>query len=157
MKKTFAVIPVSRFTDAKTRLSPTLSQKERENLLKSMLTDVISVLKKTVTEVIVISTDDDVLEYVKDLGVVPLLEEGPTDLNGALMQAVEWCSSRSDRIIVVPSDIPLIRVENVKQIIGLGENVDMVIAPAKGGGTNAILFPVEGMTMKFGDYSFLNI
>ena len=36
------------------------------------------------------------------------------------MQAVEWCSSRSDQIIVVPSDIPLIRVKNIKKIIELG-------------------------------------
>ncbi len=30
----------------------------------------------------------------------------------------------------------------------------MVIAPAKGGGTNALLCPVEGMEMKFGECSF---
>ena len=46
MKKTTAIIPVSRFTHAKTRLSPTLTPLERENLLKSMLKDVIGVLKQ---------------------------------------------------------------------------------------------------------------
>ena len=73
--KTFAIIPVSKFSDAKTRLSPTLTELERENLLKSMLKDVISVLKEVVKEVVVISSDVDVLNFVKDMGVVSL-EEG---------------------------------------------------------------------------------
>ncbi len=79
MKKTTAIIPVSRFTHAKTRLSPTLSALERENLLKSMLKDVIGVLKQVLNEVVVISSDEDVLNYVEDMGVVSLKEYGNTD------------------------------------------------------------------------------
>ena len=154
MKKTFAIIPVSRFTYAKTRLSPTLTALERENLLKSMLKDVIGVLKQKVCEVVVISSDEDVLEYVEGMGVVSLKEQGNTDLNGALMQAVAWCSKRSNQVLIVPSDVPLIRVEHVNKIIKMGETADLVIAPAKGGGTNALLCPVNGMEMKFGEYSF---
>lgn len=65
--KTFAVIPVSRFSNAKTRLSPTLNPLERENLLKSMLKDVIKVLNQVVSKVIVVSSDEDVLTFVKML------------------------------------------------------------------------------------------
>ena len=36
----------------------------------------------------------------------------------------------------------------------MGETADLVIAPAKGGGTNALLCPVNGMEMKFGECSF---
>ena len=96
MKKTFAIIPVSRFTHAKTRLSPTLTPLERENLLKSMLKDVTNALKNHVEEVVVISSDEDVLNYVKNLEVIPLKEEGSTDLNGALKQAITWCSSHAN-------------------------------------------------------------
>jgi 2-phospho-L-lactate guanylyltransferase len=154
MKKTFAIIPVSRFTHAKTRLSPTLSPLERENLLKSMLKDVIGVLKPHVGGVVVISSDEEVLNYVKDLDVIPLKEEGVTDLNGALMQAIEWCSGQADQVLIVPSDVPLIKPEYVEEIVDMGEDADMVIAPAKGGGTNALLCPVEGIEMLFGDCSF---
>ena len=152
--KTFAIIPVSRFSHAKTRLSPTLTPIERENLLKSMLKDVIKVLKKNVDEVLVISSDRDVLEYVDKLNVLSLKEEGETDLNGALTQAIEYCASYCDKVLIVPSDIPLMQEEHVQDIIKLGEEVDMVIAPAKGGGTNALLCPVQGIGMKFGECSF---
>lgn len=154
MKKTTAIIPVSRFTHAKTRLSPTLTANERENLLKSMLKDVIGVLKKKVNQVVVISSDEEVLNYVDSLGVYPLHEKGVTDLNGAIMQAIDYCSKNSDQVLVVPSDVPLIREEHVKEIIEMGETYNVVIAPAKGGGTNALLCPARGMEMKFGDCSF---
>ena len=154
MKKTIAIIPVSRFTHAKTRLSPTLTALERENLLKSMLKDVIGVLKGKVSEVVVISSDEDVLNYVKGMGVVSLIEKGSTDLNGALTQAISWCSDHSDQVLIVPSDVPLMKVEHVDSLIRMGETADIVIAPAKGGGTNAMLCPVNGMKMQFGDCSF---
>jgi 2-phospho-L-lactate/phosphoenolpyruvate guanylyltransferase len=154
MKKTIAIIPVSRFTHAKTRLSPTLTALERENLLKSMLKDVIGVLKGKVSEVVVISSDEDVLNYVKGMGVVSLIEKGSTDLNGALTQAISWCSDHSDQVLIVPSDVPLMKVEHVDSLIRMGETADIVIAPAKGGGTNALLCPVNGMEMKFGECSF---
>ncbi len=154
MTKTFAIIPVSRFSHAKTRLSPTLTASERENLLKSMIMDVIKVLKKTVDKVVVISSDRDVLDFIDHMDVVTLEEKGTTDLNGALHQAVDWCSSQADRVLIVPSDVPLIQEHHVKDMIKLGEEKDVVIAPAKGGGTNALLCPSKGMEMKFGDWSF---
>jgi 2-phospho-L-lactate/phosphoenolpyruvate guanylyltransferase len=154
MKKTFAIIPVSRFTHAKTRLSPTLTPLERENLLKSMLKDVINALQSPVLGVVVISSDEDVLNYVKKLEAIPMKEEGLTDLNGALKQAIKWCSSRADQVLIVPSDVPLIKPEYVNEMMRIGEKKDMVIAPAKGGGTNALLCPVNGMEMLFGNCSF---
>ena len=50
MDNIYAIIPVSKFTDAKTRLSPFLSATEREELLKAMLKDVTKTLKKLVNE-----------------------------------------------------------------------------------------------------------
>jgi len=152
--KTCAIIPVSRFSHAKTRLSPTLTPIERENLLKSMLKDVIKVLKNSVDRVMVISSDKDVLDYVDKLEVESLEEYGSTDLNGALKQAVDYCANDCSKILITPSDIPLLREEHVKDILKTGEDVDVVIAPAKGGGTNALLMPPPGIEMMFGDCSF---
>jgi 2-phospho-L-lactate guanylyltransferase len=153
---TCAIIPVSRFSNAKTRLSPTLTPIERENLLKSMLKDVIYVLKKSVDHVLVISSDKDVLVYVDTLDVQILEEEGETDLNGALNQAVDYSSKKCSKVLIIPSDIPLIKEEYVKEILRKGEEADVVIAPAKGGGTNALLCPAPGLKMMFGDCSFFN-
>src|SRR5664280_2341099 len=86
-----------------------------------MLKYVIGVLKQIVGEVVVISSDEEVLRYVDDMGVVSLKEEGATDLNGALTQAIKWCSKLSDQVLIVPSDVPLMKIEHVDKIIKLGE------------------------------------
>ena len=152
--KTYAIIPVSRFSNAKTRLSPTLTPRERENLLKSMLKDVIKTLNNNVDEVVVISSDIDVLKFVEKLNVKSMEEKGETDLNGALDQAVKWCSRLSSKVLIIPSDVPLISRKDVEYILNKRHQFDVVIAPAKGGGTNALLCPSEGMEMQFGECSF---
>jgi 2-phospho-L-lactate guanylyltransferase len=152
--KTVAIIPVSRFSHAKTRLSPTLTSDERGNLLKSMLKDVIKILKNTVDTVLIISSDKDVLRFVNNLNVLSLEEEGDKDLNSALIQAMDYCTNNCSRVLIIPSDIPLIKENHVKEILNMGEEMDVVIAPAKGGGTNALLCPIQGIKMKFGDCSF---
>ncbi|MBI4814053.1 MAG: 2-phospho-L-lactate guanylyltransferase [Methanobacterium sp.] len=154
MTNTFAIIPVSRFSEAKTRLSPTLTPLERENLLKAMLMDVIGAIKGSVDQVVVISSDKDVLNFVKDLDVTCLSEKGKTDLNGALTQAVEWCSQHASQVLIVPSDVPLIHPDQVQEMVELSVKWPLVIAPAKGGGTNALLCPTHDIKMKFGDWSF---
>ncbi|MDP3065147.1 MAG: 2-phospho-L-lactate guanylyltransferase [Methanobacteriaceae archaeon] len=154
MKKTAAIIPVSRFTQAKTRLSPALSPPERENLLKAMLKDVVRALKDSNDLVLVISSDRDVLDFLKPLSVKCLREEGETDLNGALMQAVAWCSGSYHQVLIVPSDVPLLCTGHVQMMREIAEEEDVVIAPAKGGGTNALLCPSRKFPMRFGDFSF---
>ncbi len=154
MKKTFAIIPVSRFSQAKTRLSPTLTPLERENLLKAMLQDVIKSIRASVNQIVVISSDKDVLTFVKDLNVTCLEEKGQTDLNGALTQAVNYCSQKAEQVLIIPSDVPLIHENQAQEMVELTKKWPVIITPAKGGGTNALLCPTNGIEMKFGDCSF---
>jgi 2-phospho-L-lactate guanylyltransferase len=154
MKKTAAIIPVSRFSHAKTRLSPSLSPVEREDLLKAMLQDVIRALRDVVDDVVVISSDGDVLNFLRPLEVHCLKEEGHTDLNGALTQALEWYQPRGEQVIIVPSDVPLLSEGLVKGLLAMTEEYQVVIAPSKGGGTNALICPTSGFKMSFGDCSF---
>lgn len=154
MKKTAAIIPVSRFSHAKTRLSPILSPAEREGLLKAMLQDVIQALKDVVDDVVVISSDGDVLNFLRPLDVHCLKEKGHTDLNGALTQALEWYQPQGDQVIIVPSDVPLLSDGLVKGLLTMAEEYQVVIAPSKGGGTNALICPSCGFKMNFGDCSF---
>lgn len=154
MKNTLAIIPVSRFSQAKTRLSPTLTPKERIDLLKAMLKDVVETLKPIVKGVVLISADEDVLAYAYNLGIDTLQEEGKKTLNTALLQAMEWCSKQASQVLIMPSDVPLIREEQIRAMLREGENYPMVIAPAKGGGTNALLIPSKNFQPAFGDCSF---
>lgn len=156
MDEIYAIIPVSRFSNAKTRLSPFLELKEREKLLKAMLKDVTKTLKSVVDEIIIISADKEVLEYANKLEVLTLVENEGLNLNTAISQAMDWCRHKTKKVFIVPSDIPLISKTNIDALIESAKALDFVIVPSKGGGTNGLIIKPLSIDMKFGEFSFKN-
>ncbi|RBQ24323.1 2-phospho-L-lactate guanylyltransferase [Candidatus Methanobinarius endosymbioticus] len=156
MDKIYAIIPVSKFSNAKTRLSPFLELKERENLLTAMLKDVTKTLKPIVDEVVIISADKEVLEYANQLEVLTLVENEVLNLNTAIEQAMDWCRHETEKVFIVPSDIPLISKANIDALIESAKVLDFIIAPSKGGGTNGLIIKPLAIDMKFGNFSFKN-
>jgi 2-phospho-L-lactate guanylyltransferase len=165
MDNIYAIIPVNQFANAKTRLSPFLSPEERKNLLKAMLKDIAITLKPIVDDIIIISKDEEVLAYAEELELTALVEEdhkpskaskngdeGP--LNKALKQAMKWSRKKTRKVIILPSDIPLIGKTNIKLLIDQAKNLDFIIVPSKGGGTNALIIKPLSIDMKFGGFSF---
>jgi len=156
MDEIYGIIPVSKFSNAKTRLSPFLDLKERENLLKAMLKDVTRTLKQSVDEVVIISADKDVLEYADEFKVLTLVENEGLNLNTAIDQAMDWCRDKTKKVIIIPSDIPLIAKTNIDALINSAKTLDFIIIPSKGGGTNGLAIKPLSINMKFGDFSFKN-
>ena len=154
MDNIYAIIPVSKFKNAKTRLSPFLSEEEREKLLKVMLQDVTDTLRKYVDEIFIISRDEDVLSYAKSLNLNTILEDENSNLNKALTQAMKYCKGKTRKIMIVPSDIPLIGKTNVKMLIDASKNLDFIIVPSKGGGTNMIIMKPMAIRTKFEGFSY---
>lgn len=154
MDNIYAIIPVSKFKNAKTRLSPFLSEEEREELLKVMLHDVTDTLKKHVDKIFIISRDEDVLSYAESLNLDTILENENSNLNKALTQAMKYCNGKTRKIMIVPSDIPLIGKTNVKMLIDAAKNLDFIIVPSKGGGTNMIIMKPMAIRTRFEGFSY---
>ena len=154
MDDIYAIIPVSKFKNAKTRLSPFLSEEEREKLLKVMLHDVTDTLKKHVDKIFIISRDEDVLSYAKSLNLDTILEDENSNLNKALTQAMKYCKGKARKIIIVPSDIPLIGKTNIQMIIDASKKLDFIIVPSKGGGTNMIIMKPLAIRTRFEGFSY---
>lgn len=154
MDDIYAIIPVSKFKNAKTRLSPFLSEEEREKLLKVMLQDVTDTLKKYVDKILIISRDEDVLGYAESLNLETLLEDDNSNLNKALKQAMKYCKGKTRKVIIVPSDIPLIGKTNLKMLIDASKSLDFIIVPSKGGGTNMIIMKPMAIHTRFEGFSY---
>ncbi|ALT68561.1 2-phospho-L-lactate guanylyltransferase CofC [Methanobrevibacter millerae] len=154
MDNIYAIIPVSKFKNAKTRLSPFLSDEERENLLKVMLQDVTDTLKKHVDRIFIISRDEDVLNYAKKLNLDTILEDENSNLNKALKQAMKYCKGKAKKIIIVPSDVPLIGKTNIQMLIDASKSLDFIIVPSKGGGTNMIIMKPMAIHTRFEGLSY---
>lgn len=154
MDNIYAIIPVSKFKNAKTRLSPFLTEEEREKLLKVMLQDVTDTLKKHVDKIFIISRDEDVLEYAKKLNLNTILEDENSNLNKALKQAMKQCKEKTRKVIIVPSDVPLIGKTNLAMLIDASKSLDFIIVPSKGGGTNMIIMKPMAIHTRFEGLSY---
>ena len=154
MDNIYAIIPVTTFKNAKTRLSPFLSAEERENLLKAMLRDVTDTLKKHVDKIYIISRDEDVLSYAESLNVNTIPENDNSNLNKALTQAMKLCKGKTRKVIIVPSDIPLIGKTNIQMLIDASKSLDFIIVPSKGGGTNMIIMKPMAIRTRYEGFSY---
>ena len=154
MDNIYAIIPVTKFKNAKTRLSPFLTENEREKLLKAMLHDVTDALKKYVDRILIISRDEDVLSYAESLKVDTIRENENSNLNKALTQAMKYCKGKTRKIMIVPSDVPLIGKTNVKMVIDASKNLDFIIVPSKGGGTNMIIMKPMAIRTRYEGFSY---
>lgn len=154
MDNIYAIIPVSKFKNAKTRLSPFLTEEEREKLLKAMLHDVTDTLKRYVDKIFIISRDEDVLSYAQKLNLDTILEDENSNLNKALVQAMKYCKGKAKKIIIVPSDVPLIGKTNVQMLIDASKSLDFIIVPSKGGGTNMIIMKPMAIRTRFEGFSY---
>jgi len=155
MDEIYAIIPVSKFKHAKTRLSPFLNEKERENLLKAMLKDVTDTLKNHIDKIILISADEDVLNYANQLKISTIKENDDSNLNKAIGQAMNYCKNKTKKVLITPSDIPLIKKIDMKLLTEKSKKYESVISPSKGGGTNILIIEPEAIETKFGDFSFI--
>ena len=125
-----AVIPYKK-SHAKSRLSPVLSQVEREELIELMLDQVIVSIKEAGIENIdILSPSMHGLENIRGSRIY--LDK--RDLNGALNSYLEHSE---EPVLIVMADLPLLSPDHVKEITSTKK--DICIVPGKGGGTN-ILF-----------------
>ena len=82
-----------------------------------MLRDVTDTLKRHVDKIFIISRDEEVLKYAESLNVNTILENDNSNLNKAMTQAMKLLKGKTKKIIIVPSDIPLIGKTNVQMVI----------------------------------------
>ena len=154
----FAIIPVKKLDEAKTRLSSLLSKNERREFCLEMLEDVLVTVKTTrcIRRTVVVSGDPAVLQVAKRFGVVPLMESQP-GLNQAVSGAINWCVQNGAKsTLILPADIPSVTPRDLNKIFSLGKEVAMVISPSRSeDGTNALLLtPPNALPTFYGKHSF---
>jgi 2-phospho-L-lactate guanylyltransferase len=67
---------------------------------------------------------------------------------------MKYCKGKAKKIIIVPSDVPLIGKTNIAMLIEASKTLDFIIVPSKGGGTNMIIMKPMGIHTKFEGFSY---
>ncbi|MCE8425392.1 MAG: 2-phospho-L-lactate guanylyltransferase [Candidatus Methanoperedens sp.] len=127
-----AVIPFKK-NNAKSRLSSLLSKKEREELALAMLNDVTCALTGSGCFDIIDILSTSIIEF--ETANIVLTEKG---LNEALNEYFQKMSSHSikEPVLAIMADLPLVSIKNIRDITS--SSSDIVIAPGRMGGTNAL-------------------
>ncbi|MEQ8663458.1 MAG: 2-phospho-L-lactate guanylyltransferase, partial [Gammaproteobacteria bacterium] len=155
----WAVIPVKRFSNAKSRLGAVLSEAERESLAQAMLNDVLRAASQArlVAGVLVVSHEVRARYAVERVGGL-YLEEAASGLRAAIAQAGDWLANHGQRgLLMLPGDIPLATSMEIDRLVEAHRGCPAVtIAPDREqDGTNALaVSPADAIAFAFGSTSF---
>jgi 2-phospho-L-lactate guanylyltransferase len=154
----YAVVPVKHLDASKRRLSSVLTPKDRRELTLLMLEDVLSAIKaSTVQGILVVGSDAAVQVMAEKFGAAYVNEE-TRGLNAAVTLSIDWCMREgADSVLVLPSDIPLLSSADINNIIEMGNcnESTVVLSPSNNGGTNALYQkPPRLIVSCFGSRSF---
>lgn len=120
-----ALIPFKP-VNPKTRLSPVLTQEEREDFARAMISDVVASVKEAGCNPVLLSTSAFSFADAE----VRVVNEG---LNEALNHALP---ASEGPVLIIMSDLPLVRSSDLSRL--LATEADMAVVPGLGGGTNII-------------------
>lgn len=132
-----ALIAIKERSRCKTRLSQALGSAARLELVRSMLTAVLSAANgaHTVRQIIVVSPERDSVP-----ADVPVLADTGECLNGGLTQAHRVLREFGCReVVILPADLPTITAADIDALVRAGRQGGFAIASdAAGVGTNAL-------------------
>jgi len=145
----WAIVPVKPLRRGKSRLSSVLSLEARTALNHYLLSNTLETLS-SVPEIeysLVVSRDPEALTVAREYGARTVQEQGSPQLNIALTRATIVAISHSvQAVIVVPADLPLITVADIREVIQRAVDPPVVvITPDRHQqGTNALLVAPPG-------------
>lgn len=153
------LIPIKEPARVKTRLSPLLTLTERQQLVWTMFTDVCqAVVQVTKADAVFIVTSfDKAVEHARTSGFDVLIESEQLSESAS----VDWASRQLrergfDAVMRLPADVPLVRSEDIDNLLGLALTApaSLLVPSLEGTGTNAIIrTPADLFPSRFGPNS----
>ncbi len=131
---TVVIIPVKSFRLGKQRLASALDDAQRSRLGRALATHVAETVEEAGLLVMFVTDDPEVAAWATSAGF-PSLPDPGQGLNAAAAAGVEWADLSKSSWIVLHSDLPLLRADDLRALATTRADV---IAPSSDGGTSAI-------------------
>jgi len=157
---TWAVLPVKPFCRGKSRLSDCLEADELIALNRFLFEQTFHKLRASdgIDKVVVVSQDDQALDFARINGGIALTENAESSLNAAVAQALQFVSTTEPgRVLILPADLPLMTSEDLEALLTIetAERAMVIVPDTRQLGTNAILLSHATMLKpQFGRRSF---
>ncbi len=158
-QRTYAILPVKRFADAKARLGNDLSTGTRRALAESMVTDVLMALRRTkaIDEVLIVTSEPTAEAIGHGYGATVIADDVEEGQSAAVLIGIEQALEQgATRVLLVPGDCPALDPVQLTELLDLppaGRSV-MLVPDRHGSGTNAlVLTPPNVIEPSFGEDS----
>jgi len=140
----FAIVPVKRFENSKSRLAPLLSLQQRRTLSELMLDDTLATLAASgcFAQVLVVTGDLHAKEIASRRGAKVLFQESDAGVNSAVALAdAHSARAGAQATVVVPQDLPLMNAADIAGVCALAKDGPCVaLCPStRFDGTNILL------------------
>ncbi|MEM1942748.1 MAG: 2-phospho-L-lactate guanylyltransferase [Candidatus Caldarchaeum sp.] len=122
----YAVLPVKRLDDAKTRLRKALSPAERKRLVLRLLVRTGVLCEAAGLEVVVVSSDSEV-EKASDRRGWRLVDDSGLGLNPSIRRALK--SLPQAPVLIVLPDLPLLSLASIESVLHIGGRKRCVVCP----------------------------
>ncbi len=153
VRPVLAIVPVKRLTAAKSRLADALDATDRSALMLAMLADVLMNLRRSrgVGRVVVVTDDREVRHRAIAEGAEVVADHDSGSHSAAALRGIAAVAAPTDRVLLAPGDCPLVRVEELDELL-LEPQPSVVVVPDRhGAGTNALLLdPPDAIDPSFG-------
>jgi 2-phospho-L-lactate guanylyltransferase len=153
----WALIPVKEFGSAKSRLRTVLNGDECAGLALNMVRDVAAAItgSEVVNGLSLLGSGPEIEKLADELHCECMEEFYDVDLSCNLgLAARELDTNGVTTLIIIPGDLPTLRVEDVDQLITRTECDLGVSTAGRDGGTNAlVLTPPGALAFQFGKQS----
>lgn len=154
----WALVPVKRLEQAKTRLGASVDRPGRARLMLAMVADLLDVLagSSRICGVAVVTADPRVRQLAIEQGCVVIDEAIEAGYASAASAGTSILAREhgADAVLVMPGDLPMVRVEDVDALCALPLHPPVCrLAQASDGlGTNAVLLaPPTLIPLQFGE------
>lgn len=141
------LLPIKPLFLAKSRLAA-YGDDRRRAIARALAEDALDLCARSdFLEWRVLTSDPAIRDLVNGLGIA-LLDDPGDGLNAALRAAVRSVADDgADAVVIVPSDVPLARPDDLLDVIDTGATSDVVVVPsATDGGTNALMLSPPTVT-----------
>lgn len=147
-----AIVPIRSFKNGKTRLASAIEPVDRERIVRSMFSAVISAAQNSgaIDRVVVVTPDEAIERAARDRGIDTVRQpEDRPGLNAAIDIGRDYARSLgASGMLVLFGDLPLLEAADVRSITE--RTAPVVIATDRHGtGTNALLLRFGGPDFQF--------
>jgi 2-phospho-L-lactate/phosphoenolpyruvate guanylyltransferase len=156
----FAIIPIKRFENSKSRLASLFSLQERVTLSGFMLDDTLATLatSRCFDKILVVTGDSRAKQIADSRGAVVVWQESDTGVNSAVALGDAYSAKAGvHATVVVPQDLPLMSSQDVAGVCDLASSSPCVaVCPSlRFDGTNVLLrSPPMAITTHYDNNSY---